>query len=710
MNLVIVESPTKAKTISKFLGKDYQVESSFGHVRDLPKSKLGIDVEKNFEPSYIIPMKARAVVKNLRAAAEKSENIILATDEDREGEAIAWHLEQALIFDKPKAKTKSRRKVVETVSEVPAEPKNIQRIVFHEITKSAIENALQHPRAIKLDLVNAQQARRVLDRLVGYKLSPFLWKKIVGGLSAGRVQSVTVRLIVDRENEIRIFKPQEYWTIIAQLKKAKLGADSKAEIVEAHLVKIGEQSLEKFDIANQEAAEKISEDLKQQTFVVAKVTKKEASKTPLAPFITSTLQQESAKRLGFSSKKTMFIAQRLYEHGLITYMRTDSINLSQEALSMANKWLGDNLGGAYVLPAPRIFMGKSRLAQEAHEAIRPTNAFHKPEELEDAADQKLYRLIWQRFIASQMPVAKVAMTSVDIFGGPRQGGASKYILRATGQQIVFDGYLKIWPQKFSENTLPPLDNGEKLDLKEVKPEQHFTEPAARYSEATLIKALEEHGIGRPSTYAPTISVIQTRNYVKKEKGRFSPTETGELVNKVLTEHFPQIVDIDFTAKMEGQLDEVAHGREKWQELIGNFYGPFEKNLEEKYAEVSKKELVPEEKTDQVCEKCGKPMIIKFGRFGKFIACSGFPDCKNTKQLAKESPKLIGMKCPKCIQGDIIERKVTKGRARGKIFWGCSKYPDCDYASWTNPLNLVEEKKDETPAEEVNKEEKSVEKD
>ena len=683
MNLVIVESPTKAKTISKFLGKDYQVESSFGHVRDLPKSKLGIDVEKNFEPSYIIPAKARSVVKNLRAAAEKSDNIILATDEDREGEAIAWHLEQALNLDKPKAKTKSQHKV------------NIQRIVFHEITKSAIENALQHPRAIKLDLVNAQQARRVLDRLVGYKLSPFLWKKIVGGLSAGRVQSVAVRLIVDRENEIRIFKSQEYWTIIAQLQKTKLLANSAGEIVEAHLVKIGlpgqeEQVLEKFDIANQEAAEKISEDLKQQVFTVAKVNKKEASKTPLAPFITSTLQQESAKRFGFSSKKTMFIAQRLYEHGLITYMRTDSINLSQEALSMANKWLQDNLGGAYVLPAPRIFTGKSRLAQEAHEAIRPTNAFHKPEELEDAADQKLYRLIWQRFIASQMPAAKVAMTSVDISGG-------QYTLRASGQQIVFDGYLKIWPQKFSENTLPPLEDGESLDLKEIKPERHFTEPPARYSEATLIKALEEHGIGRPSTYAPTISVIQTRNYVKKEKGRFSPTETGELVNKVLTEHFPQIVDIDFTAKMEGQLDEVAHGREKWQELIGNFYGPFEKNLEEKYAEVSKKELVPEEKTDQICEKCGKPMIIKFGRFGKFIACSGFPDCKNTKQLAKEPPKLIGMKCPKCIQGDIIERKVTRGRARGKIFWGCSKYPDCDYASWTNPLNPVEEKTEEKTA-------------
>ena len=683
MNLVIVESPTKAKTISKFLGKDYQVESSFGHVRDLPKSKLGIDVEKNFEPSYIIPAKARSVVKNLRAAAEKSDNIILATDEDREGEAIAWHLVQALGLNEIK---NQKSKI-----------KSIERIVFHEITKSAIENALQHPRAIKLDLVNAQQARRVLDRLVGYKLSPFLWKKIVGGLSAGRVQSVAVRLIVDRENEIRIFKPQEYWTIIAQLQKTQLSDNgaAEAEIVEAHLVKIGlpgqeEQVLEKFDIANQEAAEKISEDLKQQVFTVAKVNKKEASKTPLAPFITSTLQQESAKRFGFSSKKTMFIAQRLYEHGLITYMRTDSINLSQEALGMANKWLQDNLGGAYVLPAPRIFTGKSRLAQEAHEAIRPTNAFHKPEELEDAADQKLYRLIWQRFIASQMPAAKVAMTSVDISGG-------QYTLRASGQQIVFDGYLKIWPQKFSENTLPPLEDGESLDLKEIKPEQHFTEPPARYSEATLIKALEEHGIGRPSTYAPTISVIQTRNYVKKEKGRFSPTETGELVNKVLTEHFPQIVDIDFTAKMEGQLDEVAHGREKWQELIGNFYGPFEKNLEEKYAEVSKKELVPEEKTDQICEKCGKPMIIKFGRFGKFIACSGFPDCKNTKQLAKEPPKLIGMKCPKCIQGDIIERKVTRGRARGKIFWGCSKYPDCDYASWTNPLNPVEEKTEEKTA-------------
>lgn len=668
MQLVIVESPTKAKTISKFLGKEYKVESSFGHIRDLPKSTLGIDVEKNFEPKYIVPVKAKKVVKQLKEDLKESDTVILATDEDREGEAIAWHLAQALGLE------------------------NFQRIVFHEITKSAIEKALANPRALNNNLVDAQQARRILDRLVGYKLSPFLWKKVARGLSAGRVQSVAVRLIVERENEIRSFKAEEYWTIDAELLK-----DSKN--FEAHLTKISDQSLDKFGIKNKEEAEKITADLSKEKFSVLSVEQKEARKNPLPPFTTSTMQQEAAKRLGFSAKKTMLIAQHLYENGHITYMRTDSVNLSQESVSAAQKWLSGELGPNYALESPRAFKAKSKLVQEAHEAIRPTHADNTPEKIEltDTSEKKLYKLIWQRFLASQMPAARIALAAADI-------GAGKYILRANGQQITFDGYLKIWPQKLVEKELPALTKGEEVELKEVKPLQHFTEPPPRYSEATLIKTLEEFGIGRPSTYAPTISVIQTRNYVRKEIGKFFPTEIGELVNKVLTEHFPKIVDIDFTAKMEEELDHIAHGKEKWQEVIGEFYGPFAKNLAEKYEEVSKKELMPEEVTDEKCEKCGKPMVIKRGRFGKFMACSGFPDCKNTKALPKEPPKTIGMKCPKCLAspdpaqrdepGDVIERHVSKGRARGKIFWGCSRYPKCDYASWTNPLNPPPEKPEE----------------
>lgn len=651
MKLVIVESPTKAKTISKFLGKDYQVESSYGHVRDLPKSKLGIDVEKDFEPQYIIPTKARKVVSQLKKSAQKAEGVVLATDEDREGEAIAWHLSQALNL-KTKEKT--------------------ERIVFHEITKSAIEKALTHPRTIDFNLVDAQQARRVLDRLVGYKLSPFLWKKITRGLSAGRVQSVALRLIVERENEIRAFKPEEYWSIIAAFSNG----------IEAEL-----SVKDKFDIKNKDGADKIINELQKSEFKIISITKKEVNRNPLPPFITSTLQQEASRQFGFSAKKTMLLAQRLYEHGFITYMRTDSVNLSQESLVDAKKWLSA-LGNEYASEAPRTFQGKSRLAQEAHEAIRPTQVEMEPEKLEidDGSAKKLYKLIWQRFVASQMPQAKIASTAIEIEAG-------KYVLRANGQQIVFDGFLKIWPQKFSEKILPEVQEGEKLELSELKPLQHFTEPPARYSEATLIKALEDHGIGRPSTYAPTISVIQNRNYVTKEQRKFQPTEMGELVNKVLTEHFPKIVDIDFTAKMEENLDNVAEGKEKWQEVIREFYGPFEKNLEEKYEEVSKKELVPEEASNEKCEKCGKPMIFKFGRFGKFLACSGFPDCKSTKQVAKEPPKSTGLKCSKCGEGEIVERRVSRGRARGKIFWGCSRYPKCDHATWENPLQEKEENKD-----------------
>ncbi|MDP2696019.1 MAG: type I DNA topoisomerase [bacterium] len=656
MKLIIVESPTKAKTIGKFLGKDYQVESSFGHVRDLPKSKLGIDVENNFEPHYIIPVKAKKNVTKLKKDAKKSDGVILATDEDREGEAIAWHLAQALEIDGAKA----------------------ERIVFHEITKTAIAEALKNPRHINQDLVDAQQARRVLDRLVGYQLSPFLWKKVARGLSAGRVQSVAMRLIVERENEIRAFKPEEYWTIMASFLNS----------VEADLAKIDNETLDKFAIKTQAEADKLVADLKNQNFAVTKVNKKTTYKNPLPPFITSTLQQESVKRLGYSSKKTMFLAQRLYEQGLITYMRTDSVNLSQEALGAAKGWLAKNYGEDYAASAPRVFTSKSRLAQEAHEAIRPTDINNSPDSIKDEAIKKVYRLIWQRFTASQMPPAKVAVTSIEIHAG-------QYTLKTSGQQIVFDGYLKVWPQKFAERTLPELSEGQVLELEGIIPQQHFTEPPARYSEAGLIKTLEEYGIGRPSTYAPIISVIQLRNYASKEKGRFHPTEIGEIVNKVLTEHFPEVVDINFTATMEERLDNVADGKEKWQKTIKEFHDPFAKHLAAKYEEVSKDDVMPEEQTDEKCEKCSKPMIIKYGRFGKFMACSGFPDCKTTKQLPKAAPKSTGIKCSKCNEGELVERRVSKGRARGKIFWGCSKYPACDNASWEDPTKPKEEK-EKTP--------------
>ena len=453
------------------------------------------------------------------------------------------------------------------------------------------------------------------------------------------------------------------------------------DTIEFSLAKIDGKSFEKLEIKSKDQVDGIVADLRNGKFVVESVERREANKNPLPPFITSTLQQTAATRLGFSAKKTMVIAQHLYENGHITYMRTDSVNLSQEALTAAQGWLSKELGEKYALPAPRVFKSTSKLAQEAHEAIRPTHVENTPDviELQDEGEKKLYRLIWQRFVGSQMPQAKVALTTVDVSSG-------KYTLRTNGQQIVFDGFLKIWPQKFSEKELPGLAKGDDLELKEIRPNQHFTEPPPRYTEASLIKTLEEYGIGRPSTYAPTLSVIQTRNYVKKEAGKFSPTETGELVNKVLTEHFPAIVDIGFTAKMEEDLDRVASGDEKWQKLIGDFYGPFEKNLEAKYNEVNNKDLVQEELTDEKCEKCGKQMMIKYGRFGKFMACSGFPDCKTTKAIAKEPPKLIGMKCPKCLEGDVIEKRVSRGRARGKVFWGCNKYPKCDYASWTNPLN------------------------
>src|SRR3989344_237933 len=667
--LIIVESPTKAKTISKFLGKNYTIHSSYGHMRDLPKGKLGIDVEHDFEPQYVIPTASRKNVTALKKLAKKAEKIILATDEDREGEAISWHLTQALDLGNPKSDPSADGQ----------NPKRIERIVFHEITKSAIQDALEHPREIDLDLVNAQQARRALDRLVGYKLSPFLWKKVFRGLSAGRVQSVTVRLIADREEERGAFQKEEYWSVEALLQPrgiTQTDTRNNAESFTATLSRIEEKPVGKMDIKTIEEAEEIKKDLEGAEYAVLSITKKEIKRQPSPPFTTSTLQQEANKKLGFSSKQTMRLAQNLYERGLITYMRTDSVNLSQEALSAVKEWILKSLGEKYATETPRVFKAKSRLAQEAHEAIRPTDASRVPEGLDaDEREKKLYGLIWARFVASQLPPALFDATSVEVSAKNEK----EYGLRANGTMMKFEGFLRVWKSKISEVELPSLNEREELTPLEIKSAQHFTEPPPRYNEASLVKALEEYGIGRPSTYASTISVIQTRNYVEKdEQRRFKPTETGILVNNLLKEHFPQIVDIQFTANMEEGFDLIADGKEEWHKIIRDFYEPFAKLLAEKYEEVLK--ATPEilETTDEVCEKCGKPMVVKVGRFGKFLACSGFPECKSTKKLITAENSFGA--CPECKEGSVIMRR-TKTR---RFFYGCSRYPECKHASWTKP--------------------------
>ncbi len=623
--LIIVESPTKANTIKKFLGKDKNVLSSYGHIRDLPKSKIGIDIDNDFEISYVIPTKARKNFNLLKKEAEKSDITYIATDPDREGEAIAWHLVKALNL------------------------KEYKRISFHEITKTAIENALSHPGEININLVNAQQARRALDRIVGYKLSPFLWKKIMRGLSAGRVQSVALKLIVDREKEIKDFKPEEYWSITVILKKDKE--------IEAIL------KVPKMSIKTKKDADKITKELEKSLYSIKSIEKKEIKRSPLPPLITSTLQQEAAKKFGYSSKKTMGLAQKLYEEGLITYHRTDSLNLSNEALKMAENYIIKEFGENYY--QHRIFKTKKR-AQEAHEAIRPTSTEKKD-------NSKIYNLIFNRFIASQMAQAIFDSVKVEI-----ETNNGK-LLQSNGSTLKFDGFLKVYPMKFEEKELPQLSKGDKLNLVKVNPQQHFTQPPARYNEAGLIKALEENEIGRPSTYAPIISTIQMRNYVEKNKeGRFEPTEIGTSVNEILSTHFPEIVDIKFTAKLENNLDDVAMGKEDWKELLRKFYIPFNKNLEEKYNDVEKQTPEPV-MTDEICPKCGKQMMIKTGRFGKFLACSGFPDCKSTKTINDETKK-TGVKCPQCDQAELVMKKTK----RGKIFYGCPNWPDCNFALWDKP--------------------------
>ena len=644
MILLLVESPTKAKTLGKFLGKEYTVKASFGHVRDLPKGELGVDVEKNFQPKYVIPTKARKVVSELKKDSAKADNTILATDEDREGESIAWHLQEALKL------------------------KNPQRIVFHEITKTAIEKALENPRKIDMNLVDAQQARRILDRIVGYKLSPFLWKKVARGLSAGRVQSVALRLVVEKEREIEKFIAKEYWSLEALLKKAE------KEFI-ASLIKKNGKTIEKLEIENKEEADKILNDLAGAEYIVESVEKKETNRNPAPPFTTSTLQQAAWQRFHFPARMTMQTAQKLYENGLITYHRTDSLNLSETSLADAKKFITESLGQNYWAGKIVKYKTKSSGAQEAHEAIRPAYAEKTPDSLEkiDSRQLKLYTLIWQRFIASQMAPAVFDSVSADI-------KANEYIFRANGQTLKFNGFLKIYPTKFEEKELPDLKEKDVLDITSLTPSQHFTEPPARYNEASLIKTLEKYGIGRPSTYAPTLATIQDRNYVSKnDQKRFFPTEIGIVVNDVLVKNFPEVVDIDFTAKLEKELDEVSEGKDTWQKTCKDFYTPFSKNLKEKYEEVQKTDLVKQ--TDKICPKCGAPLIDRMGRFGRFYACSKFPECKHTESI-KDDTKNLNIKCPKCSQGDVVEKRTKKG----KIFFGCSNYPKCDFAAWDKPIN------------------------
>jgi len=680
MKLIIVESPTKAKTISKFLSSKYRVLSSYGHIRDLPKSEIGIDIEQNFKPKYVIPTRVKKTVNSLKKEVEKAESVILAVDEDREGEAIAWHLIQALQLGKfqiPNNKLQTNSKSQITNS------KPYARIVFHEITKQAIEGAIDSPRDIDINLVDAQQARRVLDRLVGYNLSPFLWKKIARGLSAGRVQSIAVKLICEREKEIEKFVAQEYWTVVATLRKQTQNAKRKTQNnssklkteFESFLIKKDGKIIPKMDIKNKKEAEEIVRDLEKAEYKVINIKKKEIKRNPLPPFTTPTLQQEAWKKFRWTAKNTMRVAQQLYEKGLTTYHRTDSLSLSGQSLEPAKKFIIKNYDKDYY--QFRKYKTKTKTAQEAHEAIRPTYPDKTPNEVEssnklDDNQARLYNLIWCRFIACQMAEAIFNTISVDI-------QAKNYTFRMTGQTLKFDGFLRVYPIKYEETELPPLKINEILEFLKLNPFQHFTQPPARYTEASLIKVLEENGIGRPSTYAPTLSAIQERNYIKKNnQKRFQPTKIGLTVNSTLTAHFPKIVDINFTAKMEENLDKIAKGSEEWAPIIRDFYDPFKKNLDKKYQEVPDREVI-KKPTDKICPKCKSPLFLRSGKFGEFYACSKFPECKHTESLKKNN---LGIKCSKCQKGEVVEKRTKKK----KIFYGCSAWPSCDFALWDKPIN------------------------
>ena len=698
--LLVVESPTKVKTISKFLGIDFVIKASKGHVKDLPQNSLGVDIEHDFKPTYRTIKGKERILKEIREAAKNSEEVYLAPDPDREGEAIAWHIAQDI--------------------KKHAEDKPLKRAVFHEITKRAVTDAIKHPRELDENLFNAQQARRILDRLVGYKLSPLLWKKVKRGLSAGRVQSVAVKIVCEREKEIQNFIPEEYWTITALLNA------SQPPEIKAILTKIDGK---KAKVSNDEEAKKIKGELENSDFIIEKVEKKRIKRNPLPPFITSRLQQEASRRFGFTAKKTMMLAQRLYEGvdignfgsvGLITYMRTDSVRTADEAISMVREYIKNNYGEDFLPAQPNRFKNKNS-AQDAHEAIRPTSTQFTPDLVKKYLDSdrwKLYKLIWDRFVASQMPAAEYDQTTITIKAG-------KYTLTASGKVLKFAGYLKVYndqiDEKDQEQTFPPVKDGEKLQLKRVELKQNFTKPPPRYTEGSLVRALEEKEIGRPSTYATIISTIQEREYVKKEKNFLTPTDLGFLITELLDKSFPEIMDEKFTAEMEKRLDLIEEGKRNWVDDLKEFYQRFEKDIEKAQVEMKdvKKEGV--EVTDEKCPICGAPLVIRYGKYGKFLACSNYPKCKYTRPLPEEieyageicpkcggrlivkrgkggvrfiacenypkcdytKPYSLGIKCPKCREGEIVE-KVS---AKGKIFYSCSRYPDCDFAVWDEPVDV-----------------------
>ena len=656
--LIIVESPAKTRTLKNFLGAGYEIEASMGHVRDLPKSKLGVDVENRFEPQYIPIPERKDVIKKLKDAARKADIVYLASDPDREGEAIAWHLNEALGLEHAK------------------------RIQFNEITATAVREALDNAHEIDIDLVNAQQARRVLDRLVGYMLSPLLWRKVKKNLSAGRVQSVAVRLICDRERDILAFVPVEYWSIVASLTP-----QDKEHLFDAKLIS---RAGGKLEIHNQQEADELLKALEGAAYSVSNVKKSEKRRNPAPPFITSTLQQEASRKLGFTARRTMTIAQQLYEGielqpeghvGLITYMRTDSTRVAKEAQEEAQEYIKKQYGPPFA-PETAKQVAKKKGAQDAHEAIRPTSVMRHPDEVKESLSSeryRLYRLIWQRFLASQMTPAVFDVVSVDI-------SASDMIFRSTGSTVKFQGFMKVYTEGKDDAAvvadeemppLPELTKGQGLDLRKLTPDQHFTEPPPRFTEATLVRALEEKGIGRPSTYAAIISTIQDRKYVELLEKKFRPTELGFIVTDQLVKHFPDILNVEFTAGVETKLDNVEEGELDWVKLLSDFYGPFEKDLAAAQENMERVKIEPKE-SDVVCPNCGKKMLIREGRFGEFLGCAGYPECKTTAPLTKP----LDVKCPVCVEGDVVEKKSRKG----KVFYGCNRYPECAFVSWDKPTN------------------------
>ena len=651
--LVIVESPAKAKTIKKYLGSGYTVEASMGHIRDLPKSQLGVNVENDFEPKYITIRGKGDLLAKLRKAAKKADIVYLATDPDREGEAISFHLSHILKLN----------------------PEDNIRIEFNEVTKDAVKKSIKNARPINLKVFDAQQARRIVDRLVGYEISPILWRNVKWGLSAGRVQSVALNLICKREKEIEAFDSKEYWSIEADLIKLKKTIKTK----------LTQYKNKKIEITSEKEAQDIKKDLDKGEFAVSSIKKGTKTRNPLAPFITSTLQQEASKRMNYQTRRTMSIAQKLYEGmdikgygsvGLITYMRTDSTRISDEAQAGAKAYIETTFGKQYYPETPRVYKGKKN-AQDAHEAIRPTVIELSPDKVKDslkAEEYKLYKLIWERFIASQMESCKLNTISLEVLNGD-------YKFRASGSSVSFDGFMKLYDyanEEEEENTsIPDLEENEKLKCKELQLDQHFTQPPARFTEASFVKTLEDLGIGRPSTYAPTISTLLNRLYVERDKKSLVPTDLGKIVNDIMAEYFKDIVDVEFTAEMESRLDLIEEGKETWKEVVESFYTPLKKEIDIAESKVSKV-TIEDEVSDEICEKCGSHFVIKNGRFGKFLACSGYPECKNTKAIVEK----LDVKCPTCKEGDVILRKSRKG----KKFYGCSRYPECKYVSWYEPVN------------------------